>query len=69
MGEPEVVDASGGAGEQPSTKYRALLAAAPHFGWECMDHNRAFAKCKLNDPNPDKCLAEGRKVTGCVLKV
>eukprot|EP00515_Schizochytrium_aggregatum_P011323 CAMPEP_0202092788 /NCGR_PEP_ID=MMETSP0964-20121228/48215_1 /ASSEMBLY_ACC=CAM_ASM_000500 /TAXON_ID=4773 /ORGANISM="Schizochytrium aggregatum, Strain ATCC28209" /LENGTH=101 /DNA_ID=CAMNT_0048661033 /DNA_START=414 /DNA_END=719 /DNA_ORIENTATION=+ len=54
--------------EGPSTSSNALLCAAPIIADECMAVNRAFVECKQGDPNPNKCLGEGEKVTACVLK-
>ncbi|GBG28352.1 NADH dehydrogenase ubiquinone 1 alpha subcomplex subunit 8 [Hondaea fermentalgiana] len=55
--------------EGVSTKYMALLAAAPAISDNCLDQNRAFIKCKQKDGNPAACLSEGEKVTACALKV
>mmetsp|Transcript_8717 Transcript_8717/g.15296 ORF Transcript_8717/g.15296 Transcript_8717/m.15296 type:complete len:107 (-) Transcript_8717:50-370(-) len=51
-----------------STHYHALLAAAPMIGDNCVEQNKQFVACKMEDRNPEKCLSEGEKVTACVLK-
>uniref|UniRef100_A0A7S2WMS0 Uncharacterized protein n=1 Tax=Mucochytrium quahogii TaxID=96639 RepID=A0A7S2WMS0_9STRA len=58
-----------GENAQANTSYAALFASANHIGKECLNFNRAFAECKLKNDNPKKCVAEGEKVTACVLKV
>lgn len=56
------------ASKLPSTDNTSLQCAARILGYECADANLAFLRCKQNDANPAACLAEGEKVTACVLK-
>lgn len=46
-----------------------LYAAAKEIGSKCSSENRAFLKCKANDPNPSACLHEGEAVQECSVKV
>lgn len=56
------------ASKLPSTDNTSLQCAARILGFECADPNLAFMRCKQADANPGACLAEGEKVTACVLK-
>ena len=46
-----------------------LFAAWTHISTKCATQNKAFLECKKNDQNPEKCLAAGDEVSGCVLSV
>lgn len=44
-----------------------LMAISKHIAIRCREQNVKFMECKKGDRNPEKCLAEGDEVTGCVL--
>ncbi|XP_008805053.2 NADH dehydrogenase [ubiquinone] 1 alpha subcomplex subunit 8-B-like [Phoenix dactylifera] len=46
-----------------------LMASSKRIGARCRSENAAFLNCKKNDPNPEKCLVQGREVTHCVLNL
>uniref|UniRef100_K3WSU2 CHCH domain-containing protein n=1 Tax=Globisporangium ultimum (strain ATCC 200006 / CBS 805.95 / DAOM BR144) TaxID=431595 RepID=K3WSU2_GLOUD len=52
----------------PSTDNTSLTCAARVLGFECADANLAFLRCKQENADPRACLAQGEKVTACVLK-
>jgi NADH dehydrogenase (ubiquinone) 1 alpha subcomplex subunit 8 len=53
----------------PIADNTSLKCAARIFGYECADRNLDFLRCKEKDEHPSACLAQGEKVTSCVLKV
>ncbi|KAI4304122.1 hypothetical protein MLD38_039676 [Melastoma candidum] len=46
-----------------------LMASSKHMATRCYVENVEFLKCKKKDPNPEKCLEQGRQVTRCVLSL
>merc|ERR1712118_650079 len=44
-----------------------LMAASKHIAARCKAENAAFVACKRADADPEACLKQGEKVTGCVL--
>ncbi|KAK4767032.1 hypothetical protein SAY86_014783 [Trapa natans] len=56
-----------GPSGEPITTSSVLMASSKHIGSRCHSENVAFLKCKKKDPNPEKCLDNGREVTRCVL--
>lgn len=66
--ESEMASAVDAAGD-PIPTSAVLTAAAKHIQFRCQEENVAFLKCKKKDPNPEKCLDQGRQVTRCVLSL
>uniref|UniRef100_A0A5B7A8W5 CHCH domain-containing protein n=1 Tax=Davidia involucrata TaxID=16924 RepID=A0A5B7A8W5_DAVIN len=46
-----------------------LMASSKHIATKCRSQNVAFLNCKKDDPNPEKCLNKGHKVTRCVFSL
>lgn len=53
----------------PVTTSAVLMSTSKHITSRCGEENRAFLNCKRDDPNPEKCLAQGQKVTKCVVSL
>ncbi|KAG6556420.1 hypothetical protein Mapa_002363 [Marchantia paleacea] len=53
----------------PVTTSAVLMSTSKHITSRCGQENRAFLNCKRDDPNPEKCLAQGQKVTKCVVSL
>eukprot|EP00884_Botryococcus_braunii_P003281 jgi/Botrbrau1/12954/Bobra.154_2s0014.1 len=44
-----------------------LTSVANHIPFRCSKENKAFVECKKKDKNPQTCLAEGERLTHCVI--
>lgn len=63
-----MADAAAAVNTLPSADNTSLTCAARVLGYECADPNLAFLRCKQADADPRACLAQGEKVTACVMK-
>uniref|UniRef100_A0A1D1YYQ3 NADH dehydrogenase [ubiquinone] 1 alpha subcomplex subunit 8-B n=1 Tax=Anthurium amnicola TaxID=1678845 RepID=A0A1D1YYQ3_9ARAE len=52
---------------EPIPTSAVLTASWKHILVACRAENAAFINCKKKDPDPERCLDKGRRVTVCVL--
>jgi NADH dehydrogenase (ubiquinone) 1 alpha subcomplex subunit 8 len=55
------------ASQGPPPTSAVLMSISKHIAVRCSKVNRAYINCKEADANPEKCLAQGDAVTGCVI--
>ncbi|XP_014217185.1 NADH dehydrogenase [ubiquinone] 1 alpha subcomplex subunit 8 [Copidosoma floridanum] len=48
--------------------FSVLQAAAFHLGKYCESNNNEFMLCKSEEPDPRRCIDEGKSVTACALE-